>query len=422
LEPVVCRLERMKAKWLSMILVGAAAALGGAYRFNDDFRALADRFFAARPDGENKAAPDFGSAGPTRSGRAPAPVIGATAVVSDMPVVLYAPGTVEPLATVAIKSRVDGQIVEVAFEEGDLVRAGQVLFRLDDRWMIAQIRQAEANIAKDRATLAAAEAQLRRREHLVGKQIVSEEATETVRQSVAAHKAAIAAGQAQLEAQRTQLDYLTIRAPITGRTGNVNAKLGATVRASDTTPLVTINQTQPIAVAFAVPQSELDALRRALAAKSSAVITIPGAVPPHRLRGTIGFVDNQVDKQTGTVLAKVTAANEDEALWPGQAVEIALTVEVKSRIVAVPASAVLPAQQGMLVWVIDRENKVAPRTVVVDRIVGQTAFLGEGLVAGERVVTEGQLRLAPGAPVVVREPPVAPVPSAEGVHQPSGRS
>jgi multidrug efflux system membrane fusion protein len=409
-------------KVLRTVLIGAILALLGAYYLNGEFRAVADRMIIAKLTGGEDATAVAKKAGrgAAPAGSPAAPVMAATVVEADMPVILFAPGTVEPLATVAIKPRVDGQIVEVAFQEGDLVQAGQVLFRLDDRWVLAQIQQAEANIAKDRATLAAAEAQLRRREQLVSKQIVSEEATETVRQSVAAQKASIAAGEAQLEAQRTQLDYLTIRAPITGRTGNVNAKLGATVRAGDAAPLVTINQTQPISVGFAVPQSELGALRRALAGKTPAVITVPGAAA--KLQGTIGFVDNQVDKQTGTVLAKVTAANLDEALWPGQAVEIALTVEVRTGVVAVPASAVLPAQQGMLVWVIDSESKVAPRTVVVDRIIGQTAFLGDGLLPGERVVADGQLRLAPGASVAVREQPVAPVPSAEGLRKTSGRS
>ena len=207
------------------------------------------------------------------------------------------------------------------FKEGDLVNEGDVLFRLDDRLVKAQIAQAEANIAKDQASLRDAEATLARREALIGKKIVTEAAVDQARYAVEGLKASIAAGQALLESQKTQLDYLTIRAPITGRTGSLSAKVGAMVRGVDAaSPLVTINQTKPIWVTFAVPQGELGALRRALAAKALADISIPGGAKPVVVQGTIGFVDNQVDKQTGTITAKVIAENADEMLWPGLSV------------------------------------------------------------------------------------------------------
>lgn len=337
-----------------------------------------------------------------------------------MPVVLSAPGTVEPLATVAVKTRVDGQIMEVRFNEGDLVSEGSVLVRLDDRLVKAQIAQAEAAIGKDQASLRDAEATLTRRQALIDKQVVSEAALDQARFAVEGLKASIAAGHALLESQKTQLDYLTIRAPITGRTGSLNAKVGAMVRGTDNLPLVTINQTKPIQVSFAVPQGELGALKRALAAKATAEIVLPG---PHRtvVPGTIGFIDNQVDKQTGTITVKVLADNAEEVLWPGLAVEVALTVEVKPRMLSVPAGAVLPAQQGMIAWVIGPDNKVAPRVVTVDRIVGQSAFLSRGLSAGERVVTDGQIRLAPGATVNVIEPRRSPAGSVGEERRASGR-
>ena len=322
-----------------------------------------------------------------------------------MPVILVAPGTVEPFANVAVKTRVDGQIVEVLFKEGDLVNENDILFRLDDRLVKAQIAQAEASIAKDQASLRDAEATLVRREALIGRKIVTEAALDQARYAVEGLKASIAAGMALLESQKTQLDYLTIRAPITGRTGSLSAKVGAMVRGVDAAAaLVTINQTKPIWVTFAVPQSELGALRRALAAKALADIKSPGGAKPTVVQGTIGFVDNQVDKQTGTITAKVIAENADEVLWPGLSVEVALTVELKPGMLAVPATAVLPAQQGMIAWVIGPDNKVAPRTVTVERIVGQTAYLSDGVKAGERVVTDGQIRLAPGATVNIEEP------------------
>lgn len=343
-------------------------------------------------------------------GRAPpAPVTEATVALADMPIILVAPGTVEPLANVAVKTRVDGQIVEVLFKEGDLVNAGAVLFRLDDRMVKSLIAQAEAAIGKDQASLRDAQATLTRREALIDRKIVTEASVDQARYAVEGLKASISAGQALLDTQKTQLDYLTIRAPITGRTGSLSAKVGAMVRGVDAAAaLVTINQTKPIWVTFAVPQNEIGALRRALDAKASAEIRIAGAKPT-MVPGAIGFIDNQVDKQTGTITAKVIAENADEVLWPGLSVEVALTVEVKAGMLAVPAAAVLPAQQGMITWVIGPDNKVAPRAVTVERIVGQTAFLSGGVKAGERVVTDGQIRLAPGAAVTVDEPRRPPV-------------
>jgi multidrug efflux system membrane fusion protein len=387
-------------------LVGLAL-VGAAYAGRDQLRPLWDTVASAFPVAEQTA--------PGKQARSTAsgpPVTAALAVETDMPIILSAPGTVEALATVAVKPRVDGQIVEVGFEEGALVTEGQILFRLDDRLMKAQIQQAQANIAKDEATLRDAQSTLQRREALVGRKYVTEAATETARHTVDALTAGIAAGRAQLEMQKTQLDYLVIRAPITGRTGSIGAKMGATVRTQDIAPLVVINQTRPIAVSFSVPQNDLPALKRALAAGSGAQIRMPSSTAV--LSGKIGMIENQVDKSTGTVQAKVLVDNADESLWPGLAVELDLTVEVKTGIVAVPASAVLPAQQGMLVWVIGTDKKVAPKIVTVERIVGQRAFLRDGLKAGEQVVTDGQLRLAPGVGVTIQEPrdtPSAPASS-----------
>jgi membrane fusion protein, multidrug efflux system len=351
------------------------------------------------------------AAAPAKKGPPPPPVTVATVIETDMPVVLSAAGTVEAIASVAVKPRVDGQITEVGFKEGDLVQEGQILFRFDERLVKAQILQAEANIAKDKAALDDAESILSRKEALIAKKIVTEASTDTARASVQALKSSITAGKAFLDIQKTQLDYLTIKAPITGRTGALTAKLGTSVRAADPLALVTINQTKPVAAAFAMPQSELTALRRGLAGKSPAIVSVGGSIPL-KVPGTLMFVDNQVDKQTGTVIAKVIVPNADEALWPGTAVEVDLTVEVKAKVLAVPASAVLPAQQGMLTWVVDAGNKVAPRVVQVERLVGQIAYISDGLKVGERVVTDGQQRLAPGGTVTIQEPKAQPVPKA----------
>lgn len=346
-----------------------------------------------------------------RGGGGPPPVVAAQVVVADMPVVLSAPGTVEARATVSVRPRVDGQIAEVLFKEGDLVKAGQVLFRLDDRLVRAQIAQAEATIKRDEAQLSDAQGIYERRSTLVQKRIVSESAMDTAKANLEALKASINAGKAALEAQRTQLDYLTIRAPITGRTGATTAEPGMNVRAADTTALVVINQTQPVEVTFALPQTDIVALRRALAGQATAKVSVPGSRPVVR-EATLAFIDNQVDKATGTIAAKVTSANDDELLWPGLAVEVALEVERVAGVPSVPVSAVLPAQQGMIVWIIGADGRVAPRTVTLARIVGQTAYLADGVKGGERVVADGHGRIAPGMTVNVVDPAAGAQPKA----------
>lgn len=350
----------------------------------------------------NAQAPKTAQAAPSKKG-APgaAPVTVATSALADMPVILSAPGTVEPLATVAVKPRVDGQVIEVGFKEGDQVTAGAILYRLDDRLVRAQIKQAEAQIAKDEASLKDAMSIADRRESLLLKKYASEASTETARQNVEVLRASILSGQALLEAQRTQLDYLVIRAPITGRTGSITARLGAFVRSADAAALVTINQTKPIAVAFALPQVTLQQLKDAMLTNAEAVVTV-GGPKPIKAKGLLKFLDNQIDKTTGTVTGKVVVENAEEVLWPGQAVTVDLTVETRKDMVTVPASAVLPAQQGMIVWVLDKDNKVSVREVAVERVIGQVAYLQRGLNKNERVVTDGQLRLVPGAPVSIR--------------------
>lgn len=346
----------------------------------------------------------------------PAPVSAALVTEADMPVIISAPATVEPLANVAVKTRTDGQITEVLFKEGDAVNAGDVMFRLDDRLVRAQITQAEAQIQRDQASLRDAEATLTRRESLIANRVVTEAALDQARFAVQGLKASIEVSKALLESQRTQLDYLTIRAPISGRTGSLNAKVGATVRGIDASPLVTINQTRPILITFSVPQGQLPALRKALADGAKAEISVPGAkIKPV---GKIAFIDNQVDKTTGAIVVKVQSDNADEMLWPGLAVEVALTVDVRPSMASVPASAVLPSQLGMITWVVGADNKVATRPVKIAAIVGQTVFLSEGVKAGERVVTDGQIRLAPGATVTInapkpQQPPQSPTPRAD---------
>jgi multidrug efflux system membrane fusion protein len=393
---------------IAAVLLAAAAVTWFAYPPSRQWPVLSQVGSFIAPTGSAVTADAKADTGPADKkgarARGPAvPVVAAVAVVAEMPVILSSPGTVEAFATVEVKPRVDGQISAVAFTEGQEVKAGDVLFRLDDRLIRAQMRQAEANVARDRAALKDAEGILRRRETLVTKNIVTEQATETQRSTVEALTASISAGEAQFEAWRTQLDYLTILAPISGRTGASRTKIGANVRMAEPTPLVIINQTRPIAVTFSVPQAELVNLRRALGANSEATIRV-GGEKPIEVKGAIMFIDNQVDRTTGTLMGKAHVPNENEVLWPGQAVDVEVVVERRPGFVTVPASAVLPSQQGMLAWIIGADGTVRPRTVALTRVIGNTAYLSDGLSAGERVVIDGQLRLSPGASVTVREP------------------
>src|SRR5512144_1770739 len=256
----------------------------------------------------------------------PIPVRAATVETRDMPLLINEIGTAEPLATVAVKSRIDGLIVQVGFTEGDYVLAGDVLFKLDDRTARAQLAQAAANLARDKAQLADAARILARNEALAERGFAARATLDTARATVAGLEAAAAADVAQIDNLRAQLDYTIIRAPISGRTGAQAFKMGANVKANDTMPLVTINQTRPISVLFSVPQTELAELRAAQAKRSLPVtVTVRGSRRVSA-EGLLTFIDNAVDRATGTIALKATIANQDEALWPGQFVAVSVLV------------------------------------------------------------------------------------------------
>lgn len=336
------------------------------------------------------------------------PVAVGTAVVEtrDMPVRVGVIGTVEPLATVAVKSRIDGLIVAVGFAEGDQVTAGQVLFRLDDRAARAQLAQAEANVLRDQAQLADAARILARNEALAERGFAAKATLDTARAAHEALKAATAADDAQIRNLRTLLDYTVVRAPIEGRTGAQAFKLGSNVKANESA-LVTINQTRPIAVTFAVPQTELTAIRAAQTKKPLPVIVRVRGTKPVTAEGTLTFIDNAVDQTTGTITLKATLANRDEALWPGQFVDVSVLVDTVPNVAAIPSAAVLVGQDGAYVFVVGRERTAEARPITVERTVDGIAFVTRGLVAGERVVISNQLRLAPGSPVLIEDAPAA---------------
>lgn len=330
----------------------------------------------------------------------PVPVTVAVAERRDVPVELSATGTVEPLQTVSVQAQVGGTLIEVGFREGDEVRKGQVLFRIDPRPYQAELAQARAVLSRDRAQLANARATAKRYETLADKQYVTAEQFGQVSTDAAALEATAAAGEAMVEQARLNLQYATIRAPIAGRAGGLLLRVGNLVRPASNTPLVVINQIQPILVRFAVPAGRLTDIQRF---RSNGILVhsepaAGGAVS----EGTLTFVDNAVDSATGTILLKARFANEANTLWPGAFVNVRLRLTVDRDALVVPATAVVSGQQGDYVFVVRPDTTVASRQVEVRRTTENLAVLADGIASGDRVVTDGQLRLQDSAKVEIK--------------------
>lgn len=329
------------------------------------------------------------------------PVDVATAMRKPMPVRIEALGTVTPVASVAIKSRIETQIAAVHFADGSSVKEGDLLFTLDSRQIEAQVRQAEAVLARDKAQLDGAERDLRRFADLVAKNATPQVNLDNAKTQVEALRAAIAADQAALDNLKVQLSYCMIRAPISGRISAANVKAGNFVRPADSTPLATINQMAPIYVAFAMPQRVLPDVREALhAGRAQVEAFLPGDREP--VAGTLAMLDNSVDAATGMVTGRALMDNRDEVLWPGALVNVRLTLRIEDAVV-VPFVAVQTGQRGTYVFVIVN-GAAAVRPVRVDRTVGSEAVISSGLAAGDVVVVDGQLLLTEGTKVAPRQP------------------
>jgi multidrug efflux system membrane fusion protein len=318
-----------------------------------------------------------------------------------MPVGFRAIGNIEPIETVAVRARIGGELQQIFFAEGQPVRAGDRLFVIDPRPYRAALAQAEAVLARDQALLAKAEADITRYADLVEQDFVTREQYDQIKADAAALAAAVAADQASVETARLDLEYCTIMAPVSGRTGNLNVKAGNLVKANDDTPLVTINRTRPIYASFSVPAQLLPEIMARPLEGIRVAATIPGDHSPSA-EGTLTFIDNAVDTRTSTILLKATFANQDERLWPGQFVDVTVILGEEPDRLVCPAPAVQTGQQGQYVFVVEPDKTVELRPVKVDRMDEQEAVIEEGLAPGETVVTDGQLRLAPGATVEVR--------------------
>ena len=377
-----------------------------------------------------------GSSKPTgKKGEGAVPVVVARVTQRDVPLDIQVIGNVEAYSTVTIKAQVPGQLTHVYFREGDYVKKGDLLFTIDPRPYQAQLSQAEANLARDRAQLQQAEANLQkdlaqeqyaqaqagRYEKLFQAGVISKENTEQYRSSanamssgVQADKAAIesaragiAATQAAIDTAKVQLSYTSIRSPIDGRTGILNVKEGNIVTAL-ATDLMTINEVQPIFVTFGVPESTLGSVKEHMARGNLPVIATPQDDPSLQETGILTFVDNSVDTTTGTIKLRGTFVNPERKLWPGQFVRVTLRLAIQPHALVVPNQAVQTGQNGEYVYVVTSDQKADMRPVVSGSRVDQDVVIEKGLQPGEMVVTEGHLRLAPGMRVQVRTPGGSP--------------
>ena len=402
----------MRFKWILIVVVLAAAG-GGYYYYSS---------------GTHPHSLAGGRVGPREQARRgmsgvsdePIPVVVGAVAQGDVPIYLSGLGTVQAYNTVAIKSRVDGQLVKILFKEGQDVKIGDVLAIIDPRPYDAQYKQALAARAKDESLLANARKDLVRDQGLVGKQFVSTQTLDTQQALVDQYVAQVASDQATADYNKTQLDYTTISSPIEGRTGIRNVDIGNIIHASDSTAFVTITQIHPITVIFTLPADNLPSVTKGLGAGSLPVIAFGRDNTSVLANGVLELVDNQIDQTTGMVKLKATFPNQDGALWPGQFVNTSVLVATRKNGLTVAATVVQHGPKGDYVWVVKPDKTVEMRDVVVAQTQGNQALLDKGLAAGEQVVVDGQYRLQSGSKIEVATPdaPTAAAPAAEEAKSP----
>ena len=328
------------------------------------------------------------------------PVEVAVSEKTKVPVRIDALGTVTPIANVAVKSRVDSEIVGVHFRDGAIVRQGDMLFTLDSRALEAQIKQVTGVLEGAKAQLEQAERDVARYTELFAKNATTQVTLNNARTQVTLWRASVDSNTGQLENLRIQLGYCTIRAPISGRASSASVKVGNFVRQADAAPLATINQIAPIYVTFSMAQRSLPEVREALRQETTSVEAIV-AGENRRSSGQVSVIENTVDPSTGMVIVRAAMPNTDEVLWPGTLVTVQLTLREEEAVV-VPSIAVQVSQAGTFVFVV-KDGAVQVRPVKVARLVDTRSVIGSGLEGGETVVTDGHLQLSNGTKVAVRE-------------------
>ena len=330
------------------------------------------------------------------------PVTVAVASSKDVPVQIHAIGTVQPISNVAVRALVGGELQKVWFKEGDDVRRGQLLFTIDERPYQAALAQAQANLARDVANQKNAESQAARYADLVKKDFVTREDYDKFTSAAEAAKATVAADRAAVDTARLELSYCEIRSPLDGRTGSLMAHAGNIVKANDTTPMLVINQITPVYVQFSVPEEQLGDFRGRSGEAPVPVIASPQAGGTPITNGKLTFVDNAVDTTTGTIMLKATFPNPNRALWPGQFVNVAVTLSSERNATVVPTKAVQTGQKGQYIYVVNQGDQVEMRPVKVARSTDEESVIASGIRPGETVVTDGQLRLTPKSKVEIK--------------------
>jgi len=379
-------------KRLLILLVAAAIGVAGYY------------YLAPGSSAQTKSA----GAPPAR----PVPVVVADAVARPMPLQLTTIGRVQTVASVAVRSRIDGVITGVSVADGQEVKAGDVLFTLDDRALKAALHQAQAALARDKAQLDNAKRDVERLTPLTQRDFVSRQQFDQARTAAAALEATVQADQAAVEAAQVQLSYTVIRAPIAGRLGTINFKVGNSIKANDTTPLVTLNQIRPIYVSFSLPQANFASVQAAMAKHPLAVeAEVPGdAAAP--LKGDLAYIENTIDATTNTLSLKASFANAENRLWPGQFVNIRLLVGHDAGALTVPTAAVQHGPSGQFVYVVKPDQTVVKQDVALARDDGKVAVIAKGLDEGQTIVTDGQSRLTSGSRVAVTDGSGRPAPAS----------
>jgi len=341
------------------------------------------------------------TSGKNPSANKPVPVVAAVAVQKTIPVQMTAMGSVEAFQSISVRSQITAQISKVNFKEGQDVKKGELLLTLDCRTTEAALAQAEATLAKDRALALYADEQARRYADLLKKDYVAKEQYEQLQASAAALKATVRSDEALVESNRVQIQYCSIYSPIEGRTGMLKVNQGNLVKADDT-EILTINQIQPIYVSFAIPEKDLPRVKKhSESAKLTVKAFIPGEENPET--GELTFVDNAIDRTTGTITLKGTFANREKHFMPGQFINVVLILASEPDAITVPSQSVEQGQEGPYVYVVGPDSTAEMRPVTLGEDLGGETVIVKGLKAGEQVVTDGQMRLTPGAKVTMKK-------------------